>query len=82
MGTAREKSQLVKTYERALGTKVNLNPSHDQNFYNKLFDELSNHNQLKSILYGLEPGVLGTEELILLGIWTKPLISKKGEKRD
>lgn len=43
MGSVREKSQLVKTYEKALGTKVNLNPSHDQNFYNKLFEELSNH---------------------------------------
>jgi hypothetical protein len=61
---------------------VNLNPTHDQNFYNKLFEELSNHSQLKQIMHGLEPGVLGTEELILLGIWTKPLVSKKGERRD
>lgn len=36
------------------------------------------HEQLKLLLNGLAPGILGKEELILLLIWTKPLVSSQG----
>ena len=37
--------------------------------------------QLKELLGGVEPGMLGIEELVLLLIWTKPLVSTPGTAR-
>ena len=46
----------------------------EQNFESKVLTELKQQNQLKSLLDGIAPGVIGMEELVLLLIWTKPLI--------
>jgi len=65
-----------------LGTRVNLNQNLDPQFYKALFEELASKDQLKNMLHGIEPGILGAEELILLNIWSSPLIQRKGQARD
>ena len=68
-------AQVQTNYERALGTKVNMNPNDYGNFQANLLRELQQKEQLRDLLGGVEPGMLGIEELVLLMIWTKPLVS-------
>lgn len=43
-----------------------------------MLDELKQQVQVSGLLDGIAPGVLGTEELVLLMIWTKPLVPPPG----
>lgn len=58
-----------------------MNPDDYSNFSANLLDELKEKEQLKELLGGVEPGMLGIEELVLLLIWTKPLVSTPGTAR-
>ena len=43
-------------------------------FFVKVLDELKQNTQCRALLDGIVPGQIGTEELVLLMIWTKPLV--------
>ena len=52
-----------------------MNPDDYGNFQTNLLTELKNKEQLRELLDGVEAGMIGIEELVLLLIWTKPLVS-------
>ena len=43
-----------------------------------MLDELQQKAQLRELLKGIEPSMLGVEELVLLLIWSKPLVYGPG----
>lgn len=68
-------ASIQKQYENGLRTRVDVQQAFlDTDFESKVLAELKKKDQVKSLLDGISPGVLGLEELVLLLIWTTPLV--------
>lgn len=65
----------IKEYQKGLKTTIDLNESNlTPDFFIRVLNELKSRQQVSALLDGIGPGAIGTEELVLLLIWTKPLI--------
>ena len=66
----------LKQFEKGLRTKVDMREAAnlEPEFFVRVLNELKSNSQCQTLLAGIGPGQIGTEELVLLMIWTKPLI--------
>lgn len=80
---SKTRADIKRTYEKALGAKIDLFSNQiDKQFFDKVVEELKQKEQLIELLYDLNSNLLGVEEIVLLLIWSKPLVQPPGAKRD
>ena len=72
-------AHITRQMTNGLTSKMDLTGSKlGADFETKVLAELKQQNQVKALLDGISPGVIGMEELVLLLIWTKPLVPPQG----